>query len=142
MIAKVKENVHIPVCGNGDIFSAELALLRQKQSGTDSVMIGRGAMGNPWIFRAVKELQAGRQPDNITCRMKQQMVIRHYHMMLDDRPEWIAVREMRKHIGWYIRGLKGAAQFRDEINRCSDAVSAIRMIKAFFEQNALQEESE
>ena len=142
MIARVKENVHIPVCGNGDIFSAEQALSRQQQAGTDSVMIGRGAMGNPWIFRAVKELQAGRQPDIITCRIKQKTVIRHYRMMLDDRPERIAVREMRKHIGWYIRGLKGAAQFRDEINRCSDPVSAIRMIDAFFEQNALQEESE
>ena len=142
IIARVKESVHIPVCGNGDIFTADQAFYRQKEAGTDSIMIGRGAMGNPWIFHEIKELGAGRSPMHITFRMKQQMMIRHYQLMLEEKPERIAVREMRKHIGWYIRGIKGAAQFRAQINQCSDAVKTIQMINDFFESVSRQEESE
>ena len=134
--------MHIPVCGNGDVFTAEQAFSRQKQAGTDSIMIGRGAMGNPWIFREIKDMQKGNQPVSVSYEMKRLMINRHYRMMLESRPEWVAVREMRKHIGWYIGGLKGAAQFRAEINRCTEAANAIGMINKFFESMSIQEESE
>ena len=140
IIAQVKKSVRIPVCGNGDIFDARTALRKQRESHTDGVMIGRGAMGNPWIFREIRELSAGRIPKPVSADEKREMIVRHYRAMLESRPERIAVREMRKHIGWYIRGMKGAAQFRTEINRCADAREAFHLIDRFFDQPVTQEE--
>ena len=132
LIASVKQQIKIPVIGNGDLFSAEQAIQRQQESKTDGVMIGRGAMGNPWIFREIKQLMAGRKITRPSIPEKRELVLRHYAMMLDCKPEPIAVREMRKHIGWYIRGLKGAGRFRAEINRCTDPLQAIGLIRTFF----------
>ena len=140
MIAAVRDSVRIPVCGNGDIFTAADALEKQAKGRTDSVMIGRGAMGNPWIFREIRDLQSGRKPAEISCDGRKNIIIRHYRMMLGYRPEKIAVREMRKHIGWYVRGMKGAAQFRAEINRCQDARQAMDLIGQFFEEQPAKEE--
>ena len=134
MIAKVKESVRIPVCGNGDLFTAQQAVNMQQASHTDSVMIGRGAMGNPWIFREIRALQNGTIPAAVTAEEKMHTVLRHYRMMLEAKPEHVAVREMRKHIGWYIRGMTGAGRFRAEINRCSSARNAMEMTKLFFEE--------
>lgn len=141
LISDVKQSVGIPVCGNGDIFSAEQALNRQRKSHTDAVMIGRGAMGNPWIFREIRQLAAGEKPIKVSNEEKKRMIVRHYREMLDCRPERIAVREMRKHIGWYVRGLKGAAQFRSEINRCADAAVAFQLIEQYFDQLSEQEDA-
>ena len=135
MIAKVKESVHIPVFGNGDIFSADQAVLRQASSKTDGVAIGRGAMGNPWIFREIKALQSGRSISPASADEKRRMIIRHYQMMLNAKPEQIAVREMRKHIGWYVRGMRGAGKFRTEINRCGKSKDSLSLIERFFECN-------
>lgn len=142
MIAKVKASVRIPVYGNGDLFTAEDAVRRQAESGTDGVMIGRGAMGNPWIFRQIRDLQEGRDPVSPASHEIRYMMERHYRMMLASRPERIAVREMRKHIGWYIRGMKGAARFRADINQCPDAEGAFRLIGRFFEDASYQQEEE
>lgn len=142
MIARVKESVGIPVIGNGDIFSAEQAFIKQAAARTDGVMIGRGAMGNPWIFREIRALQQGRESPCVTSEEKKRMLIRHYEMMLASRPETIAVREMRKHIGWYIKGMKGASRFRAEINRCGKSEQALAMIRQFFDGNACSDTEE
>ena len=142
LISEVKNSIRIPVCGNGDVFTAEQAFTRQIQSGVDAVMIGRGAMGNPWIFKAIKDLGAGMNPAKVTTKDKKQMMIRHYRMMLENKPEHIAVREMRKHIGWYIRGMKGAALFRAEINNCPDAQKVLMLINQYFDSQVIQEEDE
>ena len=139
MIAKVRNSVHIPVCGNGDIFTAESAFYKQAQGQTDSIMIGRGAMGNPWIFREIKSMMNGQLKSSPTLQEKKKMIIRHYRLMLEAKPEKIAVREMRKHIGWYIRGLKGAALFRSEINKCTDAKNAFQLIYSYFDGMEQQE---
>ena len=132
MIARVKRSVRIPVIGNGDLFTARQAVEKQKMSGTDGVMIGRGAMGNPWIFREIKALMNGCLCPVVTLEERYRMVVRHYQMMLQCKPAPIAVREMRKHIGWYIKGLKGAGRFRAEINRCADPEKALKLTEQFF----------
>lgn len=134
-IAKVKQAVSIPVIGNGDLFTAEDAIRRQRESGTDGVMIGRGAMGNPWIFREIMALMNGQTPKPPTRAERYGMIVRHYRTMLEWRPERIAVNEMRKHIGWYIKGLPGAAAFRAMINRAEKPEEALELIRAFFERN-------
>ena len=140
LIAMVKDSVKIPVCGNGDIFTAAQAFEKQKQSCTDSIMIGRGAMGNPWIFRNIKRYGKAPDSEKVTNEEKRDMIFRHYQMMLEDKPEPIAVREMRKHIGWYIKGMKGAAAFRTCINQCADAKTVFFMIKSFFDKLTEPEE--
>ena len=133
MIARVKQAVRIPVIGNGDLFTADQAIRRQSASGTDGVMIGRGAMGNPWIFREIKAKMEGREPQPVTNSERYRMILRHYQAMLDCKPERIAVNEMRKHIGWYIKGLNGAAAFRAKINLTDKPEDALTLIRSFFE---------
>ena len=133
MIARVKQTVRIPVFGNGDLFTAEQAIRRQSESGTDGVMIGRGAMGNPWIFREIKAKMEGRDSRPVTNTERYSMILRHYQAMLNSRPERIAVNEMRKHIGWYVKGLNGAAAFRAKINLTDRPEDAIALIRSFFE---------
>ena len=133
MIARVKESVNIPVIGNGDIFSADQAMHIKNAYPTDGIMIGRGAMGNPWIFREIKQALSGHIISPVSNEEKKKMIIAHYRMMLDSKPEHIAVREMRKHVGWYSKGIKDAGKFRAEINRCTSSKKAMDMICHFFD---------
>ncbi len=132
MIAKVRESVGIPVIGNGDIFRAEDAVRRMRESGVDGVMIGRGVLGNPWIFREIRQIMNGETPSEVTLAERQEMIRTHYGMMLEHLPEKIAVREMRKHIGWYLHGIRGAAKARAEINRCASPAQVEEMLQRFF----------
>lgn len=133
MIARVCAAVHIPVIGNGDLFTAADALQRYRESGVDGVMIGRGAMGNPWIFREIQAMDAGEKADAVSLSERRSMILRHYRLMLEDRPEPVAVREMRKHIGWYLKGIRDAARVRADINRIPDAIHAMQRIDDYFD---------
>ncbi|MBQ9211958.1 MAG: tRNA dihydrouridine synthase DusB [Clostridia bacterium] len=116
-IQQAAESVSIPVWGNGDIFTPEQAIRRAKTPGIAGVMIGRGAMGNPWIFRDIQTLDEGQKIQPVSLEERFRLIRIHYDRMLAWKPEHIAVREMRKHIGWYLHGLRGASRARAEINR-------------------------
>ena len=115
-IQQVAESVHIPVIGNGDITDGKTAVSRAVSSGVAGIMIGRGAMGNPWIFREIRAIEAGSGSFSATPEERFSMIYTHYERMLAWKPERIAVREMRKHIGWYLHGLRGASRIRVRIN--------------------------
>lgn len=116
-IGEIAAAVSIPVWGNGDLFTPEEARIRARDYPVAGVMIGRGILGNPWFFRDVQMLDNGETPAAVTLDERFRMIRKHYERMLATRPEHIAVREMRKHIGWYLRGIRGAGKTRAEINR-------------------------
>lgn len=118
IIRQVKEAVHIPVIGNGDVTSAEKAAEMRKITGCDGVMIGRGVQGNPWIFRELAEYdRTGTIPLRPTQEEIRNMMLRHARMQLEFKGEYLGIREMRKHVAWYVKGMKGAAKFRAQINQ-------------------------
>lgn len=133
-IGEVVNSVKIPVIGNGDIFNAVDGIGKMNTYGTAGIMIGRGAMGNPWIFRDLQAVAAGETIRPVTVRERTEMLLRHYELLLGWKPEYIAVREMRKHIAWYLHGLRGAAAMRVEINRIGDPAEVKKVIIRFMNE--------
>ena len=132
VIARVKRAVNIPVIGNGDVTDGPSAMRMIEETGCDFVMVGRGALGNPWIFREMIAAWKGEElPPPPTTEEKKQMMLRHFRDMMELKGEYAAVREMRKHVGWYLKGVHGAAAFRGQVNQITDAKAleaAIRQI--------------
>jgi tRNA-dihydrouridine synthase B len=113
VIAAVKRAVQIPVIGNGDIWSGADARRMMAETGCDLVMAGRGALGNPWLFAQIQgRLDAG---NPVAWAEKMKTIREHFELMAADKGEPRAIREMRKHLGWYIKGIEGAAHARRDI---------------------------
>ena len=117
IIAQVKQAVKIPVIGNGDVVDAASALRLFEQTGCDGIMVGRGAQGNPWIFREILAALEDREiPARPNRRELYEMIVRHVQLSCTYKGEYITVREMRKHLAWYTTGLPHAAALRRQIN--------------------------
>ena len=117
VIKAVKDAVKIPVFGNGDILSAEDGLRMFKETGCDGLMIGRGADGNPWIFKEIiSALNGDAQRFEPSLNERMDMIVRHLKMLISFKGEVIAVKEMRRHAGAYLKGMPMAAEYRRRIN--------------------------
>ncbi len=104
--------------GNGDVTSPERADAMVKETGCDGVMIARGAQGNPWIFsEMIEHERTGKIPSRPTNEEIRKMMLRHAKLQLQYKGEYLGIREMRKHVAWYTKGLPGSAKLREEINR-------------------------
>ncbi len=130
VIRRVKEAVRIPVIGNGDIFTPEDAKRMLDETGCDGLMIARGARGNPWIFRrTLHYLRTGELLPPPGRDELREMILRHGRLLALDKGEYLAVRELRKHVAWYTAGLPHSAALRNEINEAEDLQAFEKLIR-------------
>lgn len=134
IISEVKKAVNIPVIGNGDITNANDAAQMLEKTNCDMVMIGRGALGNPWIFREINAwLNDLRPMFPPSPAEKVTVILRHIQAMCDYKGEEIAMREARKHVGWYMKGFKNAAELRREAGYLKTYDELIELTKKAYE---------
>lgn len=129
IIRRVKEAVNIPVIGNGDIDSPEAAKRMYDETGCDLVMVGRGAMGNPWLFKRIEHyMQTGELIPEPTPYERMTVLKKHIELLCRYKGEYVGMREARKHSSWYIKGMRGAAEFRRECGAISTMEDLERLI--------------
>jgi len=134
IIKDVKKAVNIPVIGNGDIFTATDAIRMYEETGVDSIMVGRGALGNPFIFEEIKCLLNKKSYTPPTVFEKLRIAREHVLLMIEDKGEQIAICESRKHLSWYIKGLRGCTDIKVAINKAT-TYSELDAILTDYENN-------
>lgn len=134
IITEIKNAINIPVIGNGDVFTVEDARNMLDKTGCDAIMIGRGAQGNPWIFKRINHyMETGEILPEPTLEEKINTAVKHLNLAVREHGEYVAVREMRKHIAWYLKGLKGSAKVRDEINKITSYEEVVSRLNEYME---------
>ncbi len=132
IIKQVKEAVNIPVIGNGDIISGITAKKMFEQTNCDGIMIGRASLGNPWIFKEIISLLKGEEfvkPENDEIL---KTILSHYNMLIAEKGEYTAIREMRKHVAWYVKGMKNATIIRNQINTYENYNECEKFLREIF----------
>jgi tRNA-dihydrouridine synthase B len=130
MITKVKQNLNIPVIANGDITDAEKAVKCLKRTGADGIMIGRATFGDPWIFGQVAAALAGRPiPEQLPLKERIAVAVRQFELSETDHGEHIACLEARKHFAWYLRGVRNASYYKNQISSMNTMEDIYRIAK-------------
>jgi tRNA-dihydrouridine synthase B len=124
VIKKVKDSVSIPVIGNGDVDSRRSAQRMIESTGCDGVMVGRAALGNPWIFNADKVFQ-------VSDELKIQKCKTYFENLLKIKPEKVALGEIRKHASWFTKGIRGSGEFRNKINKTTSVAEVFLLIDEY-----------
>ena len=134
IIARVKQAVSIPVIGNGDIVDGASAKKMQEETGCDGLMIGRGVQGNPWIFREIAAyLEEGILLPRPDKKEMKEVILKHAALQLECKGEYTGIREMRKHISWYTKGMPNSARLRNEINSIEDFSQLENCVERLFD---------
>ena len=128
IIKEVKEAVKIPVIGNGDVKDLKSTIKMFEYTGVDGIMIGRASLGNPWVFRAIIEGLEEYTPSN---KERLNTILEHLELMIEEKGEYIAIREMRKHISGYTKNLPNSSKFREEMNKIEDKDELIKYISNY-----------
>ncbi|MCJ8010043.1 tRNA dihydrouridine synthase DusB [Lederbergia wuyishanensis] len=129
IIRKVKQSINIPLIGNGDVKTPEDAKRMLDETGVDGVMIGRAALGNPWmIYQTVKFLETGELTGEPTVKEKMEVCKLHLDRLIALKGENVAVREMRKHAAWYLKGIQGNGKIRNAINECLKRAELVALL--------------
>ncbi|MCM3655067.1 tRNA dihydrouridine synthase DusB [Metabacillus litoralis] len=142
IIKEVKESVNIPVIGNGDVKTPQDAKRMLDETGVDGVMIGRAALGNPWmIYQTVNYLETGELMEEPDVREKMEVCKLHLDRLIALKNENIAVREMRKHAAWYLKGIRGNAKVRNDINLMNTRAELVTLLDEFVLEIEAKQES-
>ena len=140
IIKQVKENVNIPVLGNGDVETPQDAKRMLETTGVDAVMIGRAALGNPWmIYRTVQYLETGELKEEPSVAEKIDVCLLHFERLLQLKGEGVAVREMRKHASWYLKGIRGNGKIRNAINQAETAAELRALLTGVVAESEVRE---
>ena len=133
IIKKVKEAVKIPVIGNGDVKSKEDALRMFEETNVDGIMVGRAAIGNPWIFEEIINYLEGKPQREVSNRERLEVIKEHIELEVKEKGEDTGVKEMRKHLAYYVKNTKHASKIRDKINRIAKKEQLIDCLSEYFE---------
>jgi tRNA-dihydrouridine synthase B len=134
IIAKVKQSLSIPVIGNGDVCDSESAKNMLEHTKCDGIMIGRGIMGRPWLASSIfKSLQKKQQDLTINVKNRKNLTLRHFDLLLEYYGNYKGLRVSRKHVSWYLKGLKNSNEFRNKYNKIQDANLARSLICNFYD---------